>query len=116
MGGADPQGGQRAALGLDVLGGVQKTDEVERYPDLEREFGVVEDWIAGGKPLLGVCPGAQMIAHVSGGSVFEASERDFGWLENEQLEVGRLKLTTDFVIAPAIGRAVSHSRSPEQAE
>ncbi len=95
-GGGEPQRPINEYRGLVVLGGDQNIDEVERYPFLEREFSVVDDWIAGGRPLLGVCLGAQMIAHVTGGSVFKASEREFGWLEIEQLEAGRSDPVTGF--------------------
>ena len=82
--GGEPQRPLDQYSGLVVLGGDENIDEVDRYPYLEREYEIVNDWIEAGRPLFGVCLGAQMIAHVSGGSVFKASEREFGW---EQIDV-----------------------------
>ncbi len=82
--GSEPQRPLKEYCGLVVLGGDENIDEVDRYPYLEREFELVRDWIEAGRPLFGVCLGAQMIAHVSGGSVFRASVREFGW---EQINV-----------------------------
>ena len=83
--GSEPQRPLDQYSGLVVLGGDENIDEVDRYPYLEREFEVVSDWIDSGRPLMGICLGGQMIAHVSGGSVFKASEREFGWAQIDVL-------------------------------
>ena len=81
--GGEPQRPLDQYSGLVVLGGDENIDQVDRYPYLEREYEIVNDWIEAGRPLFGVCLGAQMIAHVSGGSVFKASEREFGWEDED---------------------------------
>ncbi len=95
------QGGEPARpldhySGLVVLGGDENIDEVDRYPYLERELEVVRDWIESERPLLGVCLGGQMIAAVTGGSVFKASEREFGWAEIEVLAAAHDDPVTGF--------------------
>lgn len=91
--------------GLVVLGGDENIDEVDRYPYLEREYEIVNDWIEADRPLFGVCLGAQMIAHVSGGSVFKASEREFGWEQIDVLPAGRDDPVTGFGADTLIGLA-----------
>ena len=83
-------------LGLVVLGGDENIDEVDRYPYLEREFEIVADWIECERPVFGVCLGGQMIAHVSGGSVFKASEREFGWAQIDVLPAAHDDPVTGF--------------------
>ncbi|MEI6792292.1 MAG: type 1 glutamine amidotransferase [Actinomycetes bacterium] len=82
---AEPPSPLESYSGLLVLGGDENIDEVDRYPYLEKEFEIVNDWIEQERPLFGVCLGAQMIAHLRGGSVFKASEKELGWIEFEQL-------------------------------
>lgn len=94
--GSDPERPLDQYLGLVVLGGDENLDEVDRYPYLERELEVVSDWIESDRPLFGVCLGAQMIAHVSGGSVFKASEREFGWVEIDVLPAAHEDPVTGF--------------------
>ena len=83
--GGEPQRPLDQYSGLVVLGGDENIGEVDRYPYLEREYEIVNDWIEADRPLFGVCLGAQMIAHVRGGSVFKMPEKELGWIEIEQL-------------------------------
>ena len=103
--GGEPQRPLDQYSGLVVLGGDENIDQVDRYPYLEREYEIVNDWIEAGRPLFGVCLGAQMIAHVSGGSVFKASEREFGWEQIDVLPAGRDDPVTGFGADTLIGLA-----------
>ena len=103
--GGEPQRPLDQYSGLVVLGGDENIDQVDRYPYLEREYEIVNDWIEADRPLFGVCLGAQMIAHVSGGSVFKASEREFGWEQIDVLPAGRDDPVTGFGADTLIGLA-----------
>ena len=103
--GGEPQRPLDQYSGLVVLGGDENIDQVDRYPYLEREYEIVNDWIEADRPLFGVCLGAQMIAHVSGGSVFKASKREFGWEQIDVLPAGRDDPVTGFGADTLIGLA-----------
>jgi GMP synthase (glutamine-hydrolysing) len=55
--------------GLILLGGPFLPDDDERAPYLPRERALVVDAMATGVPVLGICLGAQVLAHVCGGEV-----------------------------------------------
>jgi GMP synthase (glutamine-hydrolysing) len=72
---------------LVVLGAPIGVYEVDRYPFLRSEFAVVERAVARGKPIVGICLGAQVLAAVLGARVYPAREKEIGW--------GLLGLTPD---------------------
>lgn len=74
---------------LVVLGGDQNVCELERYPYLSVEIELIGEWLASGRPLLGVCLGAQLLAHVAGGDVVAAHEPELGWYDVELTAEGR---------------------------
>ena len=61
--------GAAAVDGLVLLGGGFMPDDDERHPFLPYERSLVGDAIEAGVPLLGICLGAQVLAHVAGGAV-----------------------------------------------
>jgi GMP synthase-like glutamine amidotransferase len=65
--------------GLVVMGGPMNVDEDSKYPFLKKEVDLIRDAVARGKPVLGVCLGAQLIAKALGEEVFTAPEREVGW-------------------------------------
>ncbi len=69
------------AAGVLVLGGDQNVDEQHLYPYLTREIEFLKEWTAAGRPVFGVCLGAQLLAEALGGRVVRAREREFGWLD-----------------------------------
>ena len=58
-----------AVDGLVLLGGGFMPDDDERHPFLPHERSLVGEAIEAGVPLLGICLGAQVLAHVAGGAV-----------------------------------------------
>src|SRR5579864_4255202 len=52
-----------------VFGGAPNVGEEDRYPWLEDEYAVLRGWLDAGTPVLGICLGAQTLAHAAGGRV-----------------------------------------------
>ncbi|HTG00257.1 MAG TPA: gamma-glutamyl-gamma-aminobutyrate hydrolase family protein [Nitrospirota bacterium] len=66
---------------LVVMGGPMAVYEMQLYPYLAREARLIELAIKAGKKVLGVCLGAQMIAHVLGGRVYAGPQKEIGWYD-----------------------------------
>lgn len=64
-----------------VLGGPMAVYDMHRYPFLKDEAKLIEQAIKAEKHVLGVCLGAQMIAHVLGARVYAGSQKEIGWSE-----------------------------------
>lgn len=64
--GAPPLDGYEAVL---VFGGKQNVGEELEYPWLHEEYVALRRWVDEGTPLLGICLGAQTLAHALGGVV-----------------------------------------------
>ena len=65
--------------GLVLGGGGQSAYEVELYPYLEGECGLVRAALASQKPVLGLCLGAQLIAQALGAKVQRAERKEIGF-------------------------------------
>ncbi len=64
---------------LIILGGAMNVYEYRAYPWLRDEKRFIEKFIETGKPLLGICLGAQLIADVLGAKVYQNAELEIGW-------------------------------------
>jgi GMP synthase-like glutamine amidotransferase len=64
---------------LVVMGGPMSANEEEDYPWLVKEKYFIKSVIQAGKPVLGICLGAQLIANSMGAEVFPNSEKEIGW-------------------------------------
>jgi GMP synthase-like glutamine amidotransferase len=64
---------------LVVMGGPMSVNDEGEYPWLAREKRLVRDAIDSGKPVLGICLGAQLIASALGSKVYRNAEREIGW-------------------------------------
>jgi GMP synthase (glutamine-hydrolysing) len=66
--------------GLIVMGGPMGAYETEKYPFLAQECSLISEMVRRGRPVLGVCLGAQLLAKSLGARVFPgpASEIGFG--------------------------------------
>src|ERR1051325_9437695 len=75
--------------GLIVLGGPMAVYEAERHAFLRTESGLVERALNAGRPVLGVCLGAQLIASVLGARVYAGERREVGWAPITLTDDGR---------------------------
>lgn len=64
---------------LIVMGGPMGVEDVEQYPWLVEERRFIQQSIAAGKHILGICLGAQLIARASGARVISNRHREIGW-------------------------------------
>ena len=64
---------------LVILGGPMNVYEEKKYPWLTREKQLIEQAINGGKIVLGICLGAQLIADVLGSAVYKNRYKEIGW-------------------------------------
>jgi GMP synthase-like glutamine amidotransferase len=64
---------------LIVMGGPMNIYEHERYPWLMPEKALIKNALDGGKRVLGICLGAQLLADVLGGPVTRNAESEIGW-------------------------------------
>jgi GMP synthase (glutamine-hydrolysing) len=65
--------------GLVILGGPMNVDEIDRHPHLRTELRLIEQAIALGMPVLGICLGAQLIARTLGAPVRPNHVKEIGW-------------------------------------
>ncbi len=75
--------------GLIVLGGPMGVYQTELHPHLHAEIALVTQAIAQEKPVLGICLGAQIIAHALGASVTPLPVQEIGWYEVTVTDAGR---------------------------
>lgn len=64
---------------LIVLGGPMMPDQVERYPHLATEMRCIEEALKQDMPVLGICLGAQLLAHTLGAPMRPLNEWEIGW-------------------------------------
>jgi GMP synthase-like glutamine amidotransferase len=64
---------------LVIMGGPMAVYEMDRHPFLKGEAKLIELAVKSNKHVLGVCLGAQMVAHVLGSRVYAGSGKEIGW-------------------------------------
>jgi GMP synthase (glutamine-hydrolysing) len=96
--------------GLVVLGGPMNVEDQADRPHLKVEMHAIEQALRQGKPVLGICLGAQLLAHVLGAPVRRHERPEIGWYDLSLTEAG----TSDPVLG-ALGPAATvfqwHGRS-----
>ena len=80
--------------GLIVFGGPMSAND-DHLPGLRLEMQLIERWLAAGKPLWGICLGAQLMARVLGAQVMTHPEDqvEIGWYPVQPIGRGRALLT-----------------------
>lgn len=71
-----------------VLGGPMNVYEEQKYPFLRWETDLIREWAEEGRPILGICLGAQLLSKATGGSVTKNSIPEIGHFEVEQTTAG----------------------------
>ncbi|QOC23558.1 gamma-glutamyl-gamma-aminobutyrate hydrolase family protein [Wenzhouxiangella sp. AB-CW3] len=66
---------------LIVLGGPMQVDDAQTHPHLLTECHLIEQAMAADMPVLGICLGAQLMAHVLGAPVGPCEEPEIGWYD-----------------------------------
>lgn len=88
-----------AAKGADLtvfLGGPLGVNDHAAYPFLKQELSVAECRLDNQKPMLGICLGAQIIAHAAGAKVYPGNNgKEIGWKPITLTDAGR-----ESVVAP----------------
>ncbi|MGF1614829.1 MAG: glutamine amidotransferase [Gammaproteobacteria bacterium] len=77
---------RRAEL-LIVLGGAISAMDEANYPFLRDELQLLNERVQKGRPTLGICLGAQLMARALGSRVYPAARKELGW--------GPIALTTE---------------------
>lgn len=71
-----------------VMGGPMAVYEMDRHPYLVNEAKLIDAAIKANKHVMGVCLGAQMLAHVLGSRVYPGGKKEIGWYEVALTENG----------------------------
>jgi GMP synthase-like glutamine amidotransferase len=71
-----------------VFGGDMNVGEEIEHPWLHDEYELLQAWVTAGTPLLGICLGAQTLAHALGGRVARARRPLAGFYETELTDEG----------------------------
>ncbi len=75
---------------LIVMGGPMNIYQETEYPWLVAEKAFIASVIAAGRPVLGVCLGAQLVADVLGAPVSKGEHLEIGWYPVDLTEAGRV--------------------------
>ncbi len=64
-----------------LMGGPMAVYEMDRYPQLREEAVLIRRAILSNRHVLGVCLGAQMVAHALGARVYPGARKEIGWYD-----------------------------------
>lgn len=75
--------------GLIILGGYMGVYEADQYPHIKVEMQLIEEALRKNIPILGICLGAQLLAHALGADVRKNHEKEIGWYDISMTEAGK---------------------------
>jgi GMP synthase (glutamine-hydrolysing) len=78
---------------LVVLGAPIGAYEDDLYPFLKTEIAFIEARLTAGKPILGICLGAQLMARALGAQVYPGKAKEIGWKTLALTEAGEALLS-----------------------
>lgn len=67
--------------GLIILGGHMGVYEADKYRHIKVEMQLIEEALKKEIPILGICLGAQLLAHVLGAEVKQSAQKEIGWCD-----------------------------------
>ena len=73
---------------LVVLGGPMAVYEISDYPQISASLGLIKSALKRDMKVLGVCLGAQLMAHALGARVYKGKAPETGWMDIELTEDG----------------------------
>ena len=76
-----------SAAGLVFMGGPMSAND--DLPYIQRELELIRQAVAAGKPVLGICLGAQLIAKALGARVYRNPVKEIGWFPVDWTEAAR---------------------------
>ncbi len=76
-----------------VMGGPMGVHDTERFPWLIDEADAIREAVAAGKTVLGVCLGAQLIAHALGARVAPHAHKEIGWFPVTRLPAAEARFS-----------------------
>lgn len=65
--------------GVIVMGGGMNVDQADRFPWMDKELELIRRAHESNVPVVGICLGAQLIAHALGGEVAAMDKPEMGW-------------------------------------
>lgn len=87
---------------LVVLGGPVGAYDEARYPWLAAELALIERRIATGRPILGVCLGAQLLARAAGARVYPGPVKEIGYAPVRLTEAGKASPLAALADSPTV--------------
>lgn len=82
---------------LIIMGGPMSANDEVEFPWLSLEKQFIRNFIDSGKPVLGICLGAQLIASAMGAKVYQNSVKEIGWFPVQGISA----VTSSFFSFPA---------------